>query len=64
MYVMIGIHIIIIKRRIFLKFDKNNKTQLEQIKVLALIATAICCTGYIAYYLYQITQILGAIANK
>lgn len=63
MYVMIGIHIIIIKRRIFLKFDKNNKTQLEQIKVLALIATAIC-TGYIAYYLYQITQILGAIANK
>jgi len=63
MYVMISIHIIIIKRRISLKFDKNNKTHLEQIKVLALIATAVC-TGYIAYYLYQITQILGAIANK
>ena len=63
MYVMIGIHIIIIKRRISLKFDKNNKTQLEQIKVLALIAIAVC-TGYIAYYLYQITHILGAIANK
>ncbi|MBM6602124.1 MULTISPECIES: hypothetical protein [Priestia] len=46
-----------------MKFDKNNKTHLEQIKVLALIATAVC-TGYIAYYLYQITQILGAIANK
>ncbi|MCM3016672.1 hypothetical protein M3582_01120 [Priestia megaterium] len=46
-----------------MKFDKNNKTHLEQIKVLALIATAVC-TGYIAYYLYQITQILGVIANK